>query len=346
MNARADSSLVIALPSKGRLQENAQAFFARAGLDVRQAGGSREYAGQVAGVPGVRVVFQSAAEIAASLEAGAVHFGVTGLDLLGENVRGFEDKTELVAPLGFGFADVVTAVPISWIDVRTMADLDDVALAFHRSRGRRIRVATKYEHLTREFFSRHGVTDYRIVESQGATEGAPASGLAELIVDITTTGSTLSANRLKILDDGVILKSQAHLVASLDADWTRQARQAAAHVLDQIAAEQAAREQYLLRFVMLEGIVSPDIYDRLNKRYGFEVDMSLEQARKLPEISGRCPSANVRAVADALRKAGAVRVVASREDYIFGDSNPLYEALQARLKERGRGRGRQRPVKS
>jgi ATP phosphoribosyltransferase len=123
--------------------------------------------------------------------------------------------------LGFGRADVVVAAPKSWIDVETMADVEEVAAAFLARTGRRLRVATKYTVLARGFFARHGVTDYRIVESSGATEGAPAAGAAELIVDITTTGATLAANHLKTLVDGVILKSEAQLAASLKAPWTR-----------------------------------------------------------------------------------------------------------------------------
>ena len=120
----------------------------------------------------------------------------------------------LIDSLGFGSANVVVAVPQAWIDVRTMADLDDVTTGFRAQHNRRMRVATKYINLTRNFFAAHGVVDYRIVESAGATEGAPAVGTAEMIVDITTTGATLAANGLKVLDDGVILRSQANLVAS------------------------------------------------------------------------------------------------------------------------------------
>src|SRR6185503_21268146 len=147
----------------------------------------------------------------------------------------------LVDGLGFGQANVVVAVPQAWIDVRTMRDLDDVANAFHTKRGKRMRVATKYVNLTRNFFAGHGIVDYRIVESLGATEGAPATGAAELIVDITTTGSTLAANALKPLDDGVILRSQANLVASLTAPWGKSEKNAARAPLDRIASERSAR---------------------------------------------------------------------------------------------------------
>ena len=158
----------------------------------------------------------SASEIARELLQGNVDLGVTGEDLVRESASDWEARMAIEARLGFGAADVVVAVPEVWHDVATMADLDDVAADFRQRHGRRLRIATKYWRLTQQFFSRqHGIQVYRIVESLGATEGAPAAGLADVIVDITSTGATLKANRLKILDDGVILKSQACLVSSL-----------------------------------------------------------------------------------------------------------------------------------
>ena len=174
--------------------------------------------------------------------AAEVSFGVTGEDLIREALDNAEDKVELLTPLGFGHANVVVAVPQAWIDVRSMGDLEDVAAAFHtRNGGQRMRVATKYINSTRRFFAGHGVGDYRIVESLGATEGAPAAGQAELIVDITSTGATLRANALKVLDDGVILRSEANLVASLAANWNDVTRKLARSILMRISAEEDAR---------------------------------------------------------------------------------------------------------
>ena len=232
MNDNHDAPLALAVPSKGRLQENATQFFARAGLEFVQGRGARDYRGAIADLPNVEVAFLSASEIVGQLAQGLAHFGITGEDLVREKVADANARLALLAPLGFGHANVVVAAPQAWIDVRTMADLEDVAASFRARRGERMRVATKYVNLTRRFFAEHGVADYRIVESLGATEGAPAAGAAELIVDITTTGATLAANALKILDDGVILKSQANLVASLTAPWTRSARAAAARDFD------------------------------------------------------------------------------------------------------------------
>ena len=164
--------------------------------------------------------FVSSGEIAQFLKSGAAHLGITGEDLIRETIPDCGERVTFLAPLGFGRADVVVAVPACWIDVRRMADLEEAALGYRRVHGRRVRVATKYLNLTLRFFAQKGVTGYRIVESLGATEGAPAAGLAELIVDITTTGATLRDNGLKVLDDGVILKSQANLVSSRSAPWT------------------------------------------------------------------------------------------------------------------------------
>ncbi len=233
--------LILAVPAKGRLQENAEAFFARSGLSLIKPRGARDYRGAIAGLDGVEVAYLSASEITGQLAAGAVHLGVTGEDLVREMMEDADQRVVLIEPLGFGFANVVVAVPQAWIDVRTMADVDDVATAFRHHHGRRMRVATKYVNLTRDFFARQGVIDYRIVESSGATEGAPAAGTAEMIVDITTTGTTLAANGLKMVEDGTILRSQANLVAARGAAWGDKEKELARIILDRIAAQARAR---------------------------------------------------------------------------------------------------------
>jgi ATP phosphoribosyltransferase len=223
--------LTIAIPSKGRLKEACDAWFAEAGLVIEQTAGARGYRAAFKGMTDIEIMLLSAGEIASSLLAGDVHLGITGEDLLREAAPELEGRMALVCPTGFGFADVVVAVSQYWIDVSTMADLDDVCAAYAAAHRRRLRVATKYAQLTRGFFAHNGIADYRIVPSAGATEGAPAAGTAEVIVDITTTGSTLKANGLKVLDDGIILKSQAQLAASLSADWDSAARAAAKTLL-------------------------------------------------------------------------------------------------------------------
>ena len=209
-------SITLALPSKGRLRDQTLEAMSGAGFTVREAADQRNYRATVDGEPGLEVAFLSASEISRELANGGIDLGVTGLDLVRESAADWDARMRVDAELGFGHADVVVAVPEVWYDVETMADLEDVAAEFRARHGRRMRIATKYWRMTQEFFSRtHGIQVYRIVESLGATEGAPASGQADIIVDITSTGSTLRANHLKVPADGLILASQACLVSSV-----------------------------------------------------------------------------------------------------------------------------------
>jgi ATP phosphoribosyltransferase len=212
-------TITIALPSKGRMKDDASAIFEKAGMKIVAVGNERSYRGRVEGLDDVEIAFLSASEISREIGNGSIDFGVTGEDLIREGLAEADARVEFCARLGFGHADVVVAVPEIWLDVATMADLGDVAADFRARHGRRLAIATKYWRLTQQFFSaKHGIQLYRIVESLGATEGAPASGSADIIVDITSTGSTLKANHLKILSDGIILKSEACLVRARKAE--------------------------------------------------------------------------------------------------------------------------------
>ncbi|GEP11930.1 ATP phosphoribosyltransferase [Methylobacterium gnaphalii] len=320
--------LVLAVPSKGRLQENAAAFFGRAGLKLAQLSGARDYRGTLVGVPGVEVRYLSASEIASQLASGAAHLGVTGEDLIRETLPDVEGSVELLTPLGFGNATVVVAVPQAWIDVRAMSDLDEVASEMRLRQGRRLRIATKYVNLTRRFLARHGIADYRIVESLGATEGAPAAGSAEIIVDITTTGATLAANALKILDDGIILRSEANLVASLKAPWGPNQREALRAVLGRISAEERARTTREVRAGMPEG----GEIDLASLAALHEAELPYGAPKGLDgEIVMRCPAEAVFGLCDALVRASARSVSVRRIDYAFAAENPLAERLLARL---------------
>jgi ATP phosphoribosyltransferase len=224
------AEISLAVPSKGRLEELTRETFARAGMPITRPGGARSYLGAIEGMPNVTVRFFPASEIARELIRGGIDIGVTGTDLIHETAEDGPDCVNFSKPLGFGNADIVVAVPDAWIDVTQMHDLGDVASDFRARHGRWLRVATKYVNVTRRHFAQHGITEYRIVESLGATEAAPASGVADIIVDITSTGSTLTANALRILEDGVILASEANLIVSRTSHWTPP-RKAAANVL-------------------------------------------------------------------------------------------------------------------
>ncbi len=319
--------LVLAVPAKGRLQENAEAFFARSGLNLVKPRGARDYRGAVAGLAGVEVAYLSASEITAQLAAGAVHLGVTGEDLVREQIPDADSRVVLIEALGFGSATVVVAVPQAWIDVRTMADIDDVATAFRHTHGRRMRVATKYINLTRGFFSSQGVIDYRIVESAGATEGAPAAGTAELIVDITTTGATLSANGLKIVEDGVILRSQANLVAARTAAWDASTRETARVILDRIAAQARARafREVRARFAKCDMA----LVEQAKQKFGVETPFGGPTSTGM--LTLHCPPDQVYALTAYLRDNGAEAVAVADLDYVFSKDNPLYPKLEAGL---------------
>jgi ATP phosphoribosyltransferase len=321
------SALVIAVPAKGRLQQNAEAFFARAGLKLVQPRGVREYRGTIEGYDAIEVAYLSAAEITQQLGQGAVHLGITGEDLVREMIPDADAKVVLIEGLGFGHANVVVAVPQAWIDVRNMADLDDVATAFRHQRDRRMRVATKYVNLTRDFFAGHGVADYRIVESTGATEGAPAAGTAELIVDITSTGATLAANGLKVIEDGTILRSQANLVAARGASWSEEVRATARIVLDRIAAHlrAGAFREVRTRFSGCD--------DKLlavaKQRFGVATPFGGPTSSGM--LTLHCPPREIHALASFLREHGAQAVVVGDIDYVFTAENALYARLEQAL---------------
>ena len=204
----------LGVPSKGRLMEQTFDWFAARGVQLSRTGSDREYAGRVEGAENVALVLLSAGEIPRELSAGRIHLGVTGTDLIREKLAGWRSHVEELAPMGFGHADLVLAVPACWRDCEDLDDLASIARDFRLAHGFRLRIATKYHRLVRAFLSAHEVADYQLVDSQGATEGTVANGTAEAIADITSTGETLRANHLKILPDAVIHQSQATLVAN------------------------------------------------------------------------------------------------------------------------------------
>ena len=221
-------TLKIGVPSKGRLMDKTFAWFGARGLTMRQSGSDREYSGTIEGIDGAELVLLSASEIPRELETGRIHLGVTGSDLIRDKLADWDMQVAELAPMGFGHADLIIAVPSAWIDVDTLDDLDAVAAAFRTAHGHRLRIATKYHRLVRDFLAGQGVADYQLVDSLGATEGTVKNLTAEAIADITSTGETLRANHLKILSDGLVHRSEATLYAARAADWTPVARAALA----------------------------------------------------------------------------------------------------------------------
>ena len=312
--------LIIAVPSKGRLKEQVEAWLADCGLDLQAVGGARGYLGGLKGLPDAQVRLLSAGDIAEALDAGEAHLGITGEDLLRERGEELDARVLLLKALGFGRADLVVAAPKSWLDVETMADLEEVAHDYLARTGRRLRVATKYLAQTRAFFAGHGVVDYRITESSGATEGAPAAGAAELIVDITTTGATLAANGLRVLADGLILKSQAQLAASLKAGWSKTQVAAAERLLRIVEARTAALASATLTWPATGEAAEAKVVDAL-----VAAGASRRPHGLLVEI-GQSAEASL-----ALTAAGLGPVTAARPDFVFEVGCPPFEALRARV---------------
>jgi ATP phosphoribosyltransferase len=322
------AALSLAVPSKGRLKEQVGRFFVEAGAELSQSAGARGYRASLAGFAGIDVMLLSAGEIASALLEGDVHLGITGEDLLREAAPELDGRIKLVKPLGFGFADVVVAVPQYWIDVSTMADLDDVCAAFALRHRRRLRIATKYVNLTRAFFAHAGISDYRIVESAGATEGAPAQGTAEAIVDIATTGQTLAANALKKIDDGTILKSQAQLAASLRAEWNEGARAEARSFFARLGARETAMQSQVLRLRLDKN--AEDLLSRLAAACGASV--LSRPASESGEYAILCPRARLVEASALIQSHGSAASMTVQDiDYVFDGSDTLFSALVSAL---------------
>lgn len=228
-------TIKLGVPSKGRLMEKTFDWFGARGVTLARSGSDREYAGAVEGIDNVVLMLLSAGEIPRELAAGRIHLGVTGTDLVQEKLALWEQQVDPIEPLDFGHADLIIAVPQAWIDVDTLDDLDAAAAAFRETHGFRMRIATKYHRLVREFLRAQGVADYALVDSQGATEGTVANETAEAIADITSSGETLRANHLKILSDALVLKSQATLWRSRRAELSDQDRLTMAELLKKLA---------------------------------------------------------------------------------------------------------------
>ena len=204
----------IGLPSKGRLREGSINFLEKNNLKLISNGAERNYFAEVENFPNVKIIYLHAKEIIQRLSDGTLDIGISGLDLLHESPINLKKKIEVKKKLNFGMANLVIAIPDNWIDVQTVADLEEVSFDFRDKKNTRLRVATKYPNLTNNFLVSKGVTQYKLVPSLGATETYPFIGSSEIITDISSTGKTLKDNNLRILKDGLILKSQACVLFS------------------------------------------------------------------------------------------------------------------------------------
>jgi len=204
----------IGIPSKGRLRKNILKIFKKNKLNLVSERGERDLLGSIKNLSNVKIIYLHAREIVERLGDGSLDLGFSGYDLLKESEINTQNKINVVKKYGFGKATLVVAIPDPWIDVQTVADLEEIAFEFKDKKKKRLRVATKYPNLTREFLFSKGVTQFKFVSSLGATEAYPFTGSSEIITDITSTGETLRANNLRILKDGKILQSEACMMIS------------------------------------------------------------------------------------------------------------------------------------
>ncbi len=365
MSSGDTAPLRMALPSKGRLLEPLLSFFESCGFAVKGVRGSREYSAHIPSLPNCVIDLTAASEIPERLAAGEVHLAVTGLDLvselMGKRPRALEDLQSgtLKAPqggpvaihtLGFGRADLVVAVPRSWIDVDTMADLAEVAQLHRRRHGRRMRIATKYKTLTRAFLAEANVVDYRLVRSAGATEAAPATGAADIIVDITSTGETLAANHLKTIRNGTILSSQATLFATgaPGAAWSPQVLGDMKRFLDMVDARLTATTRKLIMTRLpgrTAGQAQQDFADRIAR---LEKDLSALVGTDVDLLPGSlgagggagvdgvsvmltAPAVQIHDVVSLLRAEGAREITALDTDYVFDTNRSSFERIVSGL---------------
>jgi ATP phosphoribosyltransferase len=204
--------LKIGIPSKGRLKENSLSILKKNKINIKNS--KRSYISKVENLKNNEVIFLHAREIIERLAEGSLDVGISGLDLLKESLPGIKKNIKIYKNLNFGFANLVVAIPEDWIDVQTIADLEEISFNFKNNNTSKLRIATKYPNLTNDFLNSKGLTQYKIVNSLGATEIYPFTNQSEIITDITSTGATLKANRLRILKDGLILSSSACVIVS------------------------------------------------------------------------------------------------------------------------------------
>jgi ATP phosphoribosyltransferase len=336
MNAAAQR-LVLAVPSKGRLQEQCVGFLSGCGFDVRRVGNGREYVSSLVGLNDVGIIYFRPEEIPERVERGDAHAGITGEDLYREYGEGEPSSVLLMPKLGFGGARLVVAVPQSWVDVSTISDLDEAAMLFHQRHGRSLRAATKFSRLTRAFFSESGIVEYSLVGSSGATEGAPAAGVADFVVDLASTGTTLAENHLKEIAGGTVLQTEACLIASLRAElWGQRAMDALEHLVEQIEARIRATSLLLLRFTLPSKSAARE-KQQLVEKYGCLPSLwsdSAETADARTFVVAYCPRAKLYAVVKFLKAAGATEIIVDRGEFIFAGSSPAFETFKTVLKGR------------
>jgi ATP phosphoribosyltransferase len=338
MAAKQNNDIVFAIPSKGSLYEGTLAFLKSAGVPVAY-GNERRYTARLGGVEGISVLFQRAEEIPLKVASGTADLGLTGEDLFREQAIHSDKLLLVLRDLGYGHARLVVAVPSPWIDVSSMEDLAELAFSFRLKHQRTLRIATKFPNLAREFLAKYGVVNYALVESLGATESAPASGVADLVIDLTSSGKTLSDNHLKTLKDGTVISSQACLIASRRiANWDEARLERLETFLDMIESHLRGRDTYNLQAAVQRAKLAE--LSRLTHKWRLAYSMPMDTlaplgAKDEPFVVIRmtCPRNNLHQVIRRLRESGAEEVIVTQPEYVFHEQSESFQRLKRLLKK-------------
>lgn len=332
--------LRLALPSKGELEDPALAFLRACGLSVLRPN-ARQYTAGIPVLGDAQVLFQRAADIPAKVQEGSVELGITGLDIVRETVHDPRGCAVLMEDLDFGQCDLVVAAPETWIDITSMTDLVEVADEM-RSRGLELRVATKYPRLVRGFFLQKGINYFTIVASTGAIEVAPTMGFADIIADISSSGTTLRENGLKTLSDGTILSSQACLIGNLDSLRVNPAAvQGTKVLLEMMEACLRARDYFSITANMrgdspdaiAQRVISQPEAAGIRGPTVAQVYSRYEQDRDWFAVTVVVRKANLLRAVEHLRKMDASSVTVSSPAYVFEVESAAYRALLGALQE-------------
>ncbi|NLE76234.1 MAG: ATP phosphoribosyltransferase [Chloroflexi bacterium] len=343
-NAGAET-VVLALPSKGSLEEGTLSFLAACGLRVSKIN-PRQYEARMPAIPQLRVLFQRAEDIVIQVAQGTVDLGITGLDLVAEGAHRGDQTLVIHDALGYGGCDLVLAVPEGWLDVESVADLSDMALDFRQTHGRDLLVATKFAHLTRAFLYENEISHFSIVAAHGAIEAAPALGYADLVIDLTATRTTLRENRLKEINGGTVLHSEACLIGNERALLSRPAvQEVARRMVEKMEATLTGRRFFTL-ISDLPGLSAEAVVKRLRLPADSEGPV-VQGVAELPTLATGeprwsvtllCPEAHLTQAVDLLRSAGSGRVVATPVQYFFAPEPRACASLLARLRRARQGR--------
>ena len=324
--------LKIALPSDGEMYQATLDFLKNSGVSVKR-GSSRQYLGSLQGLENVTVLFQRVADISSKIEDGSADLGIVGLDRFEEFKIDDGNAFVVCEDLDYSNCKLVIAVPQGWIDVSAMSDLSDLALEFKHT-GRELRVATKYPRLTSKFFYQNGINYFKTIYSSGTLEVSPLMGFSDIIVDITSTGTTLRENQLKTIADGTIIESQACLIASTrslinEPEKLNSARKFIAMIegylegkdyynvtfnLNADNEEDAANT--FMNSITTNGFQGPRISRIYTTNGSSSYSLTIELKRK-----------NLQVVTDNLREIGASNIIVNKPDYVFDGESNLFTKL-------------------